>query len=318
MRAPLVLAAALWVVATGPAAAQGRCAFETVDTTMRLLADCVTDAPILVPDGMTLDGAGHVVWAVDPPGGVFQGGVVMNEGFSASVIDLTVIAIGLEPRCQTGARRLRGIHFEGASGVIRGNRVLNITRGLSGCREGHAIEVRTTDDLAPPAVVEIVGNVMDGYQKAGLVVTGRVDAWVYYNHVGASASQAQLPANALQVGGGARATIEQNRIEGNSWPHPDAAGTGILLLDSGPGTIVRGNAVVGNADVGIYVAADGVTVAFNRVEETGPDGYYDVGIGNYGRDNVFVGNVVRGYTTSYQNVPEEVVEGSTLARQPGP
>jgi nitrous oxidase accessory protein NosD len=317
--AACLLTGLIWILTSGSASAQGTCVFEYDQAVMRLLDDCATDAPILVPDGSTLDGQGHVIWVVDPPDGVFQGGMVTNVGAVASVVDLTIVAAGLSPRCQTGARRLRGILLEGASGVVRGNRILNVTRGLSACDEGHGIEVRTTDEEAPPLVVEIAGNVIEGYQKAGVVIAGRVDAWIHHNEVGASAVQAYLPANALQIGGGAFATVEENRIAGNSWPHPDAAGTGILLLGSAPGTVVRGNAVVGNADVGIYVAADGVTVAYNRVEETGPDGYYDIGIGNYGRDNLFVGNVVRGYTTSYQNVPgEEDAAGSTLAQQPRP
>ena len=37
----------------------------------------------------------------------------------------------------------------------------------------------------------------------------------------------------------------------------DAAGTAILLVNTAAGTVVRGNVIVGNADVGIYVLADG-------------------------------------------------------------
>jgi parallel beta-helix repeat protein len=52
------------------------------------------------------------------------------------------------------------------------------------------------------------------------------------------------------------ATIEDNRIDGS--------GTGIVVLESA--SIVRDNTVSGAADVGIYVAGDGVLVEGNSVE----------------------------------------------------
>lgn len=311
MARTLLLGVALWCAAGASAHAQGSCVFDFDGATMRLLSDCATDTPIVVPDGFTLDGAGHVIRAVDPAGGAFRGGIVTNGGAVASVIDTTIMAPQIGAVCQSGVGRLRGILFEGASGIIRGNRLLDITRGTSACQEGHAIEIRALDGISAPVAVEIAENVIDGYQKAGVVVTGHVDAWIHHNHVGSSAMQAYLPANAVQVGGGARAIIEANRIEGNSWPHADAAATGILLLASAPGTVVRGNTIAGNADVGIYVLADGAVIAFNLVEETGPDGFYDIGIGNYGEDNLFVGNVVRGYATPMHGVTD--VRGGTRA-----
>ena len=68
------------------------------------------------------------------------------------------------------------------------------------------------------------------------------------------------------------------------------------------GSIVRGNTIDGNADVGIYVTADNVTVSDNRLSEDGPDGYYDVGIVSVGEGNDVRNNVVRGYDQRYFGV----------------
>jgi hypothetical protein len=76
----LVVLAAAIVLFSWPAAADTTCAFETVDSTLRLTGDCVTDATLLIPDGKTLDGRHFTIAAVDPAGGHFVGAVIMNAG----------------------------------------------------------------------------------------------------------------------------------------------------------------------------------------------------------------------------------------------
>src|SRR5438105_3072595 len=79
--------------------------------TMTLNADCVTDHSIVVPNGYTLDGAGHTITAVDPTTAPFHfvGGVVQNGGAVANVTNLKVTASGVADACDAGADRLRGI-----------------------------------------------------------------------------------------------------------------------------------------------------------------------------------------------------------------
>jgi parallel beta-helix repeat protein len=300
VRRGLLLCACLLVCTAAEAAST--CTFALSDATMRLLDDCTTDAPIVIPEGLTLDGDHHLIVAVDPVDGTFAGAVITNAGGAASVIDTNISALSLADVCRAGAERLRGIYFEGASGVIRGNTVVNVNKGASACAEGNAIEARNASLSGEAVQVEIDHNTIDAYQKSGIVVTGRIDAIIHHNIVGASASQAYLAANAVQVGAWARATIEDNIISGNSSPTADAAGIAVLLVGPADGTIVRSNRVIGNSDVGIYLAADGVVVQNNRVSDTGPDGYYDVGIGNYGLGNVFSGNLVRGFATPTEGV----------------
>ena len=161
--------------------------------------------------------------------------------------------------------------------------------------------------------VEIFDNVVEGFQKTGIVVSGNVDVTIRGNSIGASSAQRPMVANGIQVGAGARGLIEANAIAGNSWGGDDAAGTAILLVNTAAGTVVRGNVIVGNADVGIYVMADGVRVERNRLTDTGTDGAFDVGIGNYGDDNVFEGNSITGFGMRYQNVSEPRDGNATVA-----
>jgi parallel beta-helix repeat protein len=296
----LTLLCCAGVVSTAEAAST--CTFVIEDATMRLAGDCTADAPIVVPDGMTFDGDHHTIVAIDPPNHRFRGAVITNGGASASVIDTNVSAAALADACLAGAERLRGIYFEGASGTIRGNTVTNVNKGASACAEGNAIEVRNASLSGEATRVEIDHNLIDAYQKSGIVVTGRVEAHVHHNEIGASATQAYQAANAIQIGAWARADIEENLITGNSSPTSDAAGTAILLVGCAEGTSIVGNRISGNSDVGIYIAADAVSVQNNRVTDAGPDGYYDVGIGNYGLGNLFSGNIVRGFARPMEGV----------------
>jgi hypothetical protein len=288
-----VLFALAVLAVAGTAEAANDCIFEAAGSTMRLVNDCRTDASIAIPDGMTLDGANHTITAVDPPGGHFTGGILINAGRTASVIDTRLTAEALVNVCDSGDGRLRGIFLNSASGVVKGNTIVDIHQGASSCQEGNAIEIWSLSDA--PVLVEVAHNVVDGYQKSGIVASGDVDATIHHNRIGAAAQASSVPANAVQIGFGAWATIEHNDITGNRWPRADAAATAVLLSASAPGTIVRHNTIGGNADVGIYLAANEAIVTQNILLDDGMDGFYDIGIVNLGANNTVRDNDVRGY-----------------------
>ena len=310
VRRAFFLAALLVLAGAVHAGAETTCQFELAGTTMRLLADCVTNASLDVPDGTTFDGDGHSITAIDPLSGRFQGGVIVARGRTADVVNVRIAAPSLEDGCETGIKRLRGIYFDGAAGVIRNNIVLSIFKRGSACDEGHAIEVRNTD-RGERIEIEIDHNTVDLYQKTGIVVTGAVDAWIHHNLVGSSAAQETVPANSIQLGPGAGGIVELNTVRGNS-SESETAGTAILLARTASGAIVRANTIIGNADVGIYVLADEATIEMNELTDTGVDGVHDVGIGNYGTNNRVRDNLVRGYATRYQGAAD-VPAGRTVA-----
>jgi hypothetical protein len=218
-----------------PVHATSDCDFSRLDTTMTLNADCTTDATILIPDGYTLDGAGHTIAAVDPPGGHFLGAVVANEGTQANVMNLRITAGNLVDVCdiidQTAGTdfRLRGIQFKGASGEITHNTVTDINqRASSSCWEGAGIEVRNepTDGTHPNTqTVEISDNVVVNYQMVGIVAVGDVSVKIHHNRVTASAAKANVPVSGIQLSYHAIGEISDNVVTGN-WYQPVTRGHG--------------------------------------------------------------------------------------------
>lgn len=307
-RVILVSVVLLVVGCLGQAAgAMTDCTFTTVGTTMFLDDDCTTDATILIPDGMTLDGKRHMITAVDPAGG-FVGAVVGNAGSIAHVKRLTVTASGLANVCRSGDDRLRGIMLEGASGSITHSTVVGINKGASGCQEGNAIEVRNAPfDGSHPAPVKAVvahNKVLD-WQKTGILANGDVIVSIHHNKVYESATQANLAANSIQFGFGALGIATHNHVEGNQWegwsPASDFAGSAILTFEA-DAVYVSKNNIRGNSDVGIFILSDSGLYHHNRVFDQGVDlGGYDVGIWDLG-DNIVVRNKVRGFDVPHLGV----------------
>ena len=297
------------------ASAANDCTFTTTGSTMTLNANCTTEESIVIPNGMTLNGNGNTITAVDPSGNHFKGAVVKNGGSVASVKNLTVTAQGLSNVCDAGNDRLRGIMFEGASGSITHNNVIGINQGASGCQEGNGIEVRNapfnlsgTADLP----VEIAHNTVEHYQKTGILTNGDVKVSVHHNKVGSADLPTSLAANSIQMGFGAFGDITQNQISGNQWCGPsDTVATAVLLFDTGTSKVSK-NIIDGNSDIGIYGFANNVTMDNNKVSDSGADcnvNGYDIGIGDYDiyttlgfNDNNVVNNKVSGFTTLYEDV----------------
>jgi hypothetical protein len=155
--------------------------------------------------------------------------------------------------------------------------------------------------------VEISHNTVTNWQKTGIAVSCDVTADVHHNVVGASVTQANLAANSIQISSGALGIVSHNHVAGNSWCCAPVVATAILLFQPRAGTQVsQNNLMDGNADVGIFIGGDGVTVDNNKVFESGPDNNsgFDVGIGDYydTAPNTVTNNKVRGYDTPYDGV----------------
>lgn len=285
------------------------CTFTPTGSTWRLDDDCTTDATIWVPDGITLDCKGKTITAVDPAGGHFTGAIIQNAGSYAEVTKCTVTTSNLANVCDGGADRLRGIMFDGASGSITHNTVLNINQGASGCQEGNGIEVRNApfDGTHPNTqTVDVAHNTVNDYQKTGIVANGDVSVSVNNNRLSDSATQDDLAANTIQLGFGALGTVELNNLEGNQWKGTsNFAATAFLIFDADV-VAVNKNHVTGNSDIGLYAFTDGGSFDKNHLTDEGadhPNSDYDIGIGDYGSGNTFTNNKVRGFDTPFDPDP---------------
>ncbi len=308
IRSVLIVVSFMSVIVMQTAFAGDDCSFVVDGEVMTLTGDCTTDSTILVPDGFTLEGDGYTITAVDPTGSHFTGAVVTNAGSTAYVNDLTVTAAGLQNTCDVGANRLRGIMFEAASGSITNCDIIGINQGPSGCQEGNAIEIRNAPfDGSHPGTqsVEVAHNNVEAYQKTGIVANGDVDVFMHHNRITASATQENLAANSIQLGYGARGVVEQNTVYGNQWMGTSTyAATAILVYLADTVDIIKNN-IRGNSDVGLYVFADGGNYNNNKVFDIGSDHVnfgYDYGIGDWGIDNNFTNNKVRGFDVPYDGV----------------
>jgi hypothetical protein len=213
---------------TGPAA----CAFTVSGTTETLVADCTTDHTILVPNGFTLDGAGHTITAVDPAGGHFVGAVIQNGGVAANVTNVTVTAAGLADVCDGGVDRLRGILFDDAAGAITNVSVHGVRQGLSGCQEGNAIEARNFTSATVRAVT-ISNNVVSDYQKNGITVNGCVNGTLTGNSVTGDGPITYIAQNGIQIGFGGSALVRGNTVSGNYYTPASDIACGLLFFEAG-------------------------------------------------------------------------------------
>ena len=267
----------LGLSATAEADAATTCTFTTIGNTMRLNADCTTDATILIPNGVTLDGRGRTITALDPVAGHFTGAIVKNAGAVANVRNLKLNTSSLDDVCDEGDDRLRGILLQGASGNITDNTVQNINQGPSGCQEGNGIEARNEPfdgTGSNPTRVTITGNRVTQYQKTGILVSGNVRATVTDNYISGIGPVGSIAQNGIQFGYGATGVIKDNRVFANAYTGPNWASTGILIFQSS-GVLVQGNEVK-DSQVGIAIetwgcfaggpaAASNNHIVYNRI-----------------------------------------------------
>ncbi len=308
-------------------AATTACTFTVSGTTMTLDGDCTTDTTILVPDGFTLNGAGHTITAIDPSLGHFVGGVVSNGGAAANVKNLTITTSGLVNVCDAGANRLRGILYDGASGAVTNNTVLNINQGASGCQEGNGIEVRNFGSSPVRNRLRIENNTVLNYQKTGIVANGNVDANITDNVVGGAGPVGYIAQNGIQVGFGATASVMRNQVSGNSYTGSSTVSGGILVV-GGPfygGDFCVGVQIVQNTgmnnDVGVFLSqldasgnapatATNIKVVNNTLSNSAvTNGFvYQAGVSDVGNNDKIIANRISGAGYDPATLP-----GSTFA-----
>ncbi len=218
-----------------------------------------------------------------------------------------------------------GIKVEGgATARITDNHITDIRdQPFSGCQNSQGIFVGRQSE-STTGIATILDNVIDEYQKGGIVVdnTGS-SATISNNEITGVGPTPTIAQNGIQVSRGAKATVKNNEVSDNrynTYTEVDASSTGILLFGPGQNVVVNNNSVVNN-DVGISSTTfggpfgeespvrkleisknvvdnstyDGIdlidtvnsTVKANKITDSGVDGIFvDVGaVGNNIKDN---------------------------------
>jgi hypothetical protein len=276
-RLRLVVFGGLSLVCASQAMAATDCKFTKTGSVWKLKADCTTDAPISVPDGFTLDGSGRTMTAVDPPGGSFLGGVIVNEGPVLTVINLQIVGALVNPACQGGAGRFRGILTSNTTQVrILNNTIKEIHRGPpSNCDEGNAIVVN------PPSTgrADIVGNRVVNFQRLGIIVAGGATGTIWGNDVRTSLPVPLFGQFAVELTLGSSGVMAFNTVVTASQGHPNVAG--LFAFDTQNVQIFANQ--VANTGVGIAVqgsceappgppTTSGNQIRLNRIRGADVDG----------------------------------------------
>ncbi len=278
--AALLVAGGLVIVEAGPAAA-ATCALPApVGGVITLTADCDTTIPLVIPDGVTLDGAGHTITAHDPVGGFFSGAVVTNAGTSMIIQNLTIV--GSFPTAAPGCGRgiLEGIRFNDAGGSVSNVTVDGITEG-SGCNPTTGIGIRA-EGVAAARTVTITNTTVTGYQRNGMDARGTMTMNVSGSTIGPPQDLNNIigqngvvyfQSAAGQPGG----TVSGNTIFGNGDAVQNVSTTAVLLAGAKDVTITQ-NTITSDpsqkgTDVGIFVAngSTGVTISSNNITRANAD-----------------------------------------------
>jgi parallel beta-helix repeat protein len=156
---------------------------------------------------------------------------------------------------------------QGGSATVRGNHITDIRDDpMSGRQEAVGVYVR--DGMG-----RILGNTIDDYQKAGILVARATSsAEVAFNKVKGAGPTGVIAQVGIQVSDGAVADVHDNRVSDNRFIGPAAAASGIILFNPGSATKVRNNEVTRN-DVGIAVSgATNAAITGNSISRSTEDG----------------------------------------------
>ncbi|MFP2962457.1 right-handed parallel beta-helix repeat-containing protein [Myxococcus sp. 1LA] len=295
---------------------------------LTLAGNCATYSTLQIPDGYVLDGAGHFITALDPPGDRFKGPIARNCGSSAFYLNLRLMLIELADVCDTGEDALVGIRFDNASGAVINTQIYNIRQGdgTGGCQEGTGILIRNQDLLSPPQHVGVQNNLLVGYQKAGVAATGNVVVDITSNRMVGAGPIGNVAQAGVQIGLGATGHVVNNIISGHSYTGEGVA-SGILVyggaMYGGPlssDVLIQGNHLFNN-DIGVYLSQGdenqnpppvltNIQVVDNVLHfDDVTNGYvYQAGISDLGTGNVIHSNVITGAGYDPATLP-----GSTFA-----
>jgi len=244
-------------------------ALEGSTRTFSLRDDVTTTSAFALPNGATLDGKNHTIFAADVSSSVpFMGAVVENLPSSTSfdVKDLTIDGTAGLVRNHNGTRDLWGIRYSNSAGTVSHTSVNGIKRTNGGDNDGIAFRIQNVGGGVERTVV--LDHVSaENFQKGGLSATGNVAVDIRDSIFGHGLSS--TPPNTLSFSAGADLKLRDSVIGGVQSTQNGIYRTSTGVLASGAGTIdIRDNTISGS-DIPVYIASSGASTVFHNVI-TGP------------------------------------------------
>ena len=154
----------------------------------------------------------------------------------------------------------------GAGASIHDNEIVDIRdEPMTGCQQGIAVVVGSST-LQTTGSAAIYDNVLTGYQKGGIAISGAGStATIRANQITGAGPTSLLVQNGIQVAGGATATITGNHVAGHSFTPFSLVSTGILLFRADADT--AGN-ILDENQVGLYLVDSSGSHDANTVRAT--------------------------------------------------
>ncbi len=250
----------------------GACNVTQAGSTITLTSNCTTSTTITVADGMTVDGDGYSITAIDPVGDNFTGPVLKaatgtpTTPATLNVKNLNVVA-SLAAHPATAS--LSGLYYENAGGTITNVSLSGLT-AESGGGAGRALEVRNAAATTAPSLA-INGLKVRNYGKSGVFIQGKTTFTATNLDIGPATGVdgSQWVAGASNgftvyggAGGGPTGSLTNSKIAGNRYETDDAhndvnipegVALAILAIDS-PSFTISNVAVTGvDSDQGLIV-----------------------------------------------------------------
>jgi parallel beta-helix repeat protein len=152
---------------------------------------------------------------------------------------------------------------DGASATIRNNHITDLFNGTDN-QSGFGIRVGTaTTTVATSA--KILDNVIDSYQKGGIVVDGSgASAIVSGNTVTGGGPLALVAQNGIQVSDNASASVTFNTVTENQYTGSDFISVGILVFNDTTGSVVVAQNYATQNETGVSTAEVNGTVVLNN------------------------------------------------------
>ena len=232
-----------------------------------------------MPDGYTVNGAGHVITAHDPgtgPSGVFEGPVVTNAGATMTLKNLTVRGTGFAYGCNN-ENPTAGILFLNASRAMTNVKVLDITQH-SACLTVHAIIIRSE---TTQQAVNLASVTAARFQRTGLLVMGMATVHVTGSTFGPPdltvPNPGRLAQNSVQIGSPALAgptggTFTGNNVTGTAFGTAANVSTAMLLANATGLTVSRNTFHGADTDAGIALSGvHDVVISCNKIDRGAPD-----------------------------------------------
>lgn len=209
-----------------------------------------------------------------------------------------------------------GVHFWKSSGSITYCKVTGFRDDpLGGAQDGIGINVNHVWDVDTPQTVNIAYNIVEDYQKGGIVVN-ELGSYATIDHNVITGQgpmvSGQAAQNGIQIGYGAGGTITYNTISDNNY-EPDSWAACAITLVGVDGVTITNNDISSGNEVGIDLGDDAYYGYGGSVNITVTDNIInDCEIGLHVEDNSFATSIAN---NNFSNYPIQVYGNASMLPQ---